>query len=133
MLFLKNPSFKMMMRVLFWAALIFALTMAFLPKPPQLGIERMGDKFAHMLAFATLSGLAALGFSSKMRWRMAERLSFLGAMVEVVQAIPALQRTCDIRDWMADTGSILVVMILASLILPRLCPGFDDEPEPDLA
>ncbi len=129
MQFLRNPSFKMMMRVLFWAALIFALTMAFLPKPPQIGIERLGDKFSHMLAFATLSGLGVLGFNYASRWRVAERLAFLGAMVEVVQAIPALQRNCDIRDWFADTASILVVMILATLILPRLCPGFDDEPE----
>jgi hypothetical protein len=129
MTFLKNPSFKMLMRVLFWAALIFALTMAFLPKPPQIGIERLGDKFSHMLAFATLSGLGVLGFDYAFRWRVAERLAFLGAMVEVVQAIPTLQRNCDIRDWFADTASILVVMILATLMLPRLCPGFDEVPD----
>jgi hypothetical protein len=118
--FLSNPRFLQAMRVLFWLALLFAITMAVLPTPPKLGIERFGDKFAHMLAFATLAGLGSLGFPAELRWRVAERLSFLGAMVEVVQAIPALHRTCDIRDWFADTAAIVVVTLLATLILPRL-------------
>ena len=42
-------------RLAFWPAFVFALVMAVLPKPPSLPIDNLGDKFAHMLAFFTLS------------------------------------------------------------------------------
>ena len=108
------------MRLLFWLALIFAVVMAELPKPPHLPIDRLGDKLTHMLAFATLAAFAALGFPTADRWRIAERLSFLGALIEVVQSIPALQRDCDIRDWIADTLAIVVVTAVMGWLLDRL-------------
>jgi VanZ family protein len=97
---------------LFWTALAVALFMAFDPKPPQVGIEALGDKFQHMLAFLVLTALAQTAFTRVPRWRIAERLSFLGAMIELVQSIPALHRDCDIKDWLADTLVILVVTIV---------------------
>ena len=100
------------MRLLFWLASIFAVVMAELPQPPKLPMDNFGDKATHMLAFATLAALAALGFPAANRWRIAERLSFLGALIEVVQSIPALQRDCDIRDWIADTLAIVVVTVI---------------------
>ena len=108
------------MRVLFWLALAFAVVMAVLPKPPELPIDRFGDKFAHILAFGTLAGLAAFGFPPELRWRVAERLSFLGALIEMVQGIPALHRDSDIRDWIADTLAILAVMAIAAMLVPRV-------------
>jgi VanZ family protein len=120
MIFLSNPRFIVAMRVLFWLALLFAVTMAILPTPPTLAIERFGDKFAHMLAFSTLAGLAALGYPQAWRWRIAERLSFAGALIEVVQAIPGLGRDCDIKDWVADTIAIVAVTLIAGAILSRL-------------
>ena len=76
----------------------------------------MGDKFHHMLAFAVMTSLALLAWPGAERLRIIERLSFLGAMIEVAQAIPVLQRDCDIRDWVADTLSILAVVAIFSLI-----------------
>ena len=108
------------MRLLFWLALIFAVIMAELPKPPHLPIDDYGDKIAHVLAFATLAFLAALGFPAANRWRVAERLSFMGAMIEVVQSIPALQRDCDIRDWIADTLAIVIVTVIMGWLLSRV-------------
>ncbi len=119
MVLLRNPRFLALLRVLFWLALIFAVTMAVLPKPPKLPIDSYGDKFAHILAFATLAGLGGLGFGAERRWRLAERLSFTGAMIEVVQAIPALNRDCDIRDWIADTLAVVVVTAVLAWLLPR--------------
>jgi VanZ family protein len=107
------------MRLLFWVALIFAVVMADLPKPPKLPIDSYGDKFEHILAFSVLAGLAALGFPAAQRWRNAERLSFLGAMIELSQSIPALHRDCDIRDWIADALAILVVTVIMGLLLQR--------------
>ena len=108
------------MRLLFWLALIFAVVMADMPKPPKLPFDSFGDKFEHMMAFATLTVLAALGFPAELRWRVAERLSFLGALIEVSQSIPALHRDCDIRDWIADSLAIVVVTVVMGFVLPRL-------------
>lgn len=103
-------------RALFVAAILFAVTMALLPKPPHLPIDRFGDKFQHMLAFATVAGLAAFAYPATPLLRVGERLSFLGALIEVLQSIPALHRDCDIRDWIADTLAIAVVLALVKTI-----------------
>ena len=117
---LASPGFVRLLRLLFWAALLFAVTMALLPHPPDFGTNGMGDKFNHMLAFAVISALGAVSFPQANIWRMAERLSFLGALIEVVQALPQLGRDCDIRDWVADTLAIVATMALMQLIRPRL-------------
>ncbi|WP_174287371.1 hypothetical protein [Sphingomonas bacterium] len=106
--------------LLFWrvaliAAILVAVTMALLPKPPHLPIDQFGDKFEHMLAFATMAILAALAYPTEPLFRIGERLSFLGALIEVCQSIPALHRDCDIRDWAADTVAIIVVLFIVRL------------------
>ena len=102
--------------LLFWAALAFALVMALLPKPPATPVDGWGDKFQHMLAFATLSALAVPAFPRATLPRIGERLSFLGALIEVAQSMPVLHRDCDIRDWVADTFAIVVVLAIAALL-----------------
>lgn len=119
MQFLANPRLIRLAKVLFWLALVFAFTMAVLPKPPKTPIDQFGDKFAHMLAFATLSGLAMVAFGREARWKIVERLCFLGAAIEVVQSIPMLNRDCDVRDWLADTLAVVVVVLIAGFLVPR--------------
>ncbi len=98
------------------AAVVFAVTMALLPKPPHMPIDRFGDKFEHMLAFATLAALASFAYPAARGLKVLERLSFLGAMVEVLQSIPSLHRDCDIRDWIADTIAVAVVVGIVALV-----------------
>jgi hypothetical protein len=98
---------------IFVAALVFTLVMAWLPHPPAVPWQE-DDKFWHMTAFATLSVLASLAFPSAPLLRIGERLSFLGALIEVVQSIPALHRDCDIRDWIADTIAIAVTLAVVA-------------------
>ena len=93
-------------------AIVFAVTMALLPKPPHMPTDQFGDKAGHMLAFATMTLLAALSFPTAKLFRIGERLSFLGALIEVLQSIPSLHRDCDIHDWIADTLAITVVLLL---------------------
>ena len=107
------PSEKTL-RPLFLAAAAFALYMALIPKPPALPIDRFGDKFEHMLAFAVLTMLARLAWQRASPWRILERLSFFGALIEVFQSIPSLHRDCDPKDWVADTLSVAVVLLLTS-------------------
>jgi len=111
-----SPLSHPVAQTLFWLALGVAVTMAVLPHPPQLPIDRLGDKFEHMLAFATLTLLGTFAFPAMPRLVLAERLSFLGALIEVTQSIPALHRDCDIRDWIADTVAILVMTGLIALV-----------------
>ncbi len=103
---------------LFFAALIFTLTMAWLPHPPAVP-GNPNDKIQHVAAFAALSVLGAAAFPAFPLARLAERLSFLGAVIEVVQSIPALHRDCDIRDWLADTCAIVIVLAFFHFAKPR--------------
>ena len=96
---------------MFWPALIFALVMAVLPKPPQLPGPDLGDKIQHMLAFLTLTVLAGVGWPRTRLSKAALYLSLVGAGIEVVQAIPALHRDSDWRDWVADSLAIFVALL----------------------
>jgi VanZ family protein len=109
----------LLVRVAFWLALAFAVTMALLPKPPEV-LGEVGDKYQHMLAFSCLTVLATLGFGQTPPPRIAERLSFVGALIEVLQSIPALHRDCQIMDWVADTAAILVTLAIMVAVRKRL-------------
>jgi len=98
-------------RVVFWIATAYAVIMAVIPKPPRIPLDRFGDKIEHIIAFAVLATLANLGFPETRRSVIIERLSFLGAAIEVVQSIPALHRDCDVRDWLVDTLAVVVVTL----------------------
>lgn len=100
-------------RLLLAIATIFACVMATLPHPPQVPID--SDKVQHMLAFGTLTILAVVAYPKASLLRIGERLSFLGAMIEVVQSIPSLHRDCDIMDWVADTSVIVGVLAVVAI------------------
>ena len=112
-----------LLRPLFWLLLAFALTMALLPKPPSLPIDPFGDKFAHMLAFAALAGVANLGWREIPAWRTGLQLSAFGALIEVMQLLQALHRDADVRDWVADTVAIVISTLAARMILAWRAPA----------
>lgn len=113
-----NIIFKLLgprvMRPMFCILVIFTLTMAFLPKPPATPIDRFGDKFEHVLAFAVLTVTAMIGWPQPRRWRIVMLLSALGGLIEVVQAVPFLHRDSDWHDWVADTVAIVATALLIS-------------------
>lgn len=113
---------ELLARSLFCLALIGAVVLALMPHPPHLPTDRFGDKLNHMLAFATLAALAAVGWPGAERLRVVERLSFIGALIEVAQAMPALHRDCDFRDWAADTLAIVAVTLVFALFDRRRTP-----------
>ena len=94
----------------FWFALAFTLVMAWLPHPPSVP-GNPNDKIQHIAAFTCLSLVGAVAFPNLSLARLGERLSFLGAIIEVVQSTPALHRDCDVRDWIADTVAIVIVLL----------------------
>ena len=100
---------------LFLAALVLTLVMAWLPHPPSVP-GNPNDKIQHIAAFACLTLLGAIAFPAFPLTRLGERLSFFGAIIEVVQAIPALHRDCDIRDWIADTLAVIAVLFVVGAL-----------------
>jgi len=99
-------------RGLFWTAAAFALVMAIVPHPPELP-GQPNDKVQHIVAFATLALLGSFAYPSARLLKLLIRLSLFGAVIEVIQAIPALHRDSDVLDWLADTiavGSILLLV-----------------------
>ncbi|MFN3551933.1 MAG: hypothetical protein ACK4UL_02400 [Novosphingobium meiothermophilum] len=109
------PIASRMARYAFWPALAFALVMAVLPHPPKLAGLDVGDKVQHMLAFFVLTGLAGAGWPRLPLLRLALWLALVGAGIELVQAIPSLNRTSDWRDWAADSVAILAAFVPVAL------------------
>ena len=97
------------MRLLFWAAAIFAFVMAILPHPPRIPGEP-SDKIQHIVAFVTLAALGSWAYTRTPPWKLLVRLSLFGAAIEIIQAIPVLHRDSDVFDWLADTIAVVVVL-----------------------
>ncbi len=98
-------------RTAFWAAALFAFVMAVLPHPPEVP-GHPNDKIQHVIAFATLALLGSFAYPRTALTKLLIRLSFFGALIEVVQAIPALHRDSDFFDWLADTIAAATVLLL---------------------
>jgi len=98
-------------RILFWIAASFAFVMAVLPHPPEVP-GQPNDKVQHITAFATLALLGSFAYPATALLQLLLRLSLFGALIEVVQAIPALNRDSDVLDWLADTVAVAVVLLL---------------------
>ena len=97
--------------MIFWTAACFAFVMAILPHPPEVPGEP-SDKVQHITAFATLAALGSFAYPATGLLQLLVRLSLFGALIEVVQAIPALHRDSDVLDWIADTAAVTVVLLV---------------------
>ena len=131
-------------QILFWAALIFTFVYAEMPRAdaPQL---MSSDKSDHVLAFYGLAILAAAAFPRSRLAILALLLSGFGAMIELVQALPIVNRDADFWDWVADTigiasafGPLILVRWLSwlcGLVLkdskPKLPTYYDERVEND--
>lgn len=88
------------------------MVMALLPQPPQIPGEPT-DKVLHVIAFAVLAALAAFAYPRGSLLRMLAGLSAFGALIELLQAIPGLNRSAEPLDWVADTIAAAAVLALA--------------------
>lgn len=98
------------LRLIFWASGLFAFIMAVLPHPPQLP-GAPSDKVQHVLAFLVLGALASFAYPRTHPVYLAVGLSLFGAVIELVQLIPSLNRDGDPVDWLADTAAAGLVLI----------------------
>ena len=97
---------------IFWAATLFTLVMALIPKPPAVPVG-YGDKIEHAVAFATLGTLGVFGYPRLSGLRLIVALSLFGAFIELAQATPIIHRDCDPLDWVADTVACLIAVLAA--------------------
>jgi len=97
-----------------FAALIFTFYSAVVP-PAQAPHLTPWDKATHFVAFYALTGLAVAAFPKRNLAVIAALLSAFGALIEIVQGLPAVHRDRDFWDWVADT--IAIACALAPMLL----------------
>jgi VanZ family protein len=85
--------------------------MAIIPHPPELP-GAPSDKIQHILAFVALGAMGFFAHPESRPLTLGVRLSLFGALIEVVQAIPALGRDSDVVDWIADTLAAALILLL---------------------
>lgn len=113
-----TPRWQRALRLVFFAAALFAFVMAVLPNPPSLDMQE-GDKVQHMAAFGTLGALAAAGWPKTRLFTLFLLLALFGALIEIVQMVPSLHRDAEWLDWGADMLAAAVALGVARLILRR--------------
>ena len=99
------------LRAIFWAAIAIAFLAAINPHPPQIP-GAPSDKVQHIAAFLLLGCLASFAYPRTSPVYLAAGLSLFGALIEVVQLIPSLNRDGDPVDWVADTAAAGLMLIV---------------------
>lgn len=99
------------LRLAFWTSLLFAFVMAIVPHPPELP-GAPSDKIQHISAFVVLGAIGFFAYPASRPLSLGLRLSLFGALIELVQAIPALGRDSDVLDWIADTVAAALILLL---------------------
>lgn len=98
-----------LLRLLFWAAALFALVMALLP--PEPGTSLIPDKIQHAVAFGVLGVLGSFAYPRLSPAWLVAGLSLFGALIELAQGTSLIQRDCDPLDWLTDTVACFVAVL----------------------
>lgn len=104
-----------LIRIAFWAAALIVFVCAEMPANEVPHIVPW-DKAEHFIAFYVLAVLGAAAFPRRALFSIGARLSVFGALIEIVQAIPALYRDYDFWDWVSDTIAIIAALTPIALI-----------------
>ena len=102
----------------FWLAFAVSFVMAILPRPPIIP-GSPPDKVLHIVAFAVLATLGSIAFPKLPLSRLALGLVAFGALIEAIQAIPALNRSSELADLLADALAVLVAAPATRWLLGR--------------
>ena len=98
-----------MPRLAFWTACVFVFVMGALPNPPKLP-GSPSETVQHVAAFVGLAMLGRWAYPEVKKRYLLAGLAVFGALIEAVQAIPALNRDSDPLDWFADVIAALAVL-----------------------
>ena len=105
----------LLLRSIFWIAIVISFLGAINPQPPQLP-GAPNDKVQHIAAFLMLGALAFFAFPRPKLPTLLIGLSAFGALIEFVQMVPALHRDGDVMDWIADTAAAAVILTVLHLL-----------------
>ena len=89
----------------FIAAVAFTLYAALAPGDDTAGLIPW-DKAKHFIVFYGLTFLATVALPKSRFWKIAVALLGLGIAIELLQALPIINRDCDIFDVFADICGI---------------------------
>ena len=102
------------LRLSFWAAAAFAFIMATLPTMPPLPGEPT-DKTLHALAFFTLAVLGSWAYPRLPALKLGIGLCSFGALIEIAQLVPMLNRQTDVGDWVVDAMAAATGLLCVSI------------------
>ena len=88
--------------------------MAVMPHPPEMP-GNPSDKVEHIVAFLVLALLGRWAYPETRKRVLLLGLAGFGAVIEIVQAIPMLNRDSDPSDWIADVAASTAVFVLIAL------------------
>lgn len=93
--------------------------MACLPQPPQLP-GQPSDKLQHIVAFVVLTLLSGAAYPAVRPAITFAILAAFGALIEIVQSIPALHRDASVVDWIVDclaVAATLGILMIANRLI----------------
>lgn len=103
-----------------WLLVVAVVVGSLLPSQAIAGVEAIGDKFLHALAyFVMMLWFAGLYPRERHVW-IAAGLLVLGTALDVLQGATET-RTFDLRDIAADACGILLGLLLARFLLAGWC------------
>lgn len=100
-----------LLQLAFAVAAVFAFIMALLPVEQA---PEHGDKMQHLFAFVVLAGLSRLAFPSIAVPSLFAAMLAFGALIEVAQLIPGLNRQADAADLFTDLVGAAIGLAFAS-------------------
>jgi hypothetical protein len=110
------------LRTIFWLTVAYVLVAAVLPKlydPPDL----FGwDKANHFAAFYALGVLGAAAYPRSSPLILGGWLIGFGALIELIQALPSVDRDANLHDWLSDILGVLAA--LGPLVLAAWRRGY---------
>ena len=83
------------------------------------------DKLIHFIGYGLLAGALMVSLKASGRLRSTSAVTVLaivmcyGAIDEWTQALPFINRSCDILDWHADAAGAAVAVVICSSILSK--------------
>ena len=106
-----KPIWYLVKMLGFVLAMAMVSILALLPREIAVHLSS-SDKIDHFAAFAVLMMLGQLAFRARFHIALGLGLIGFGALIELLQAVPGLNRSPDLLDWLVEIAAVLMVGFL---------------------